>query len=235
MRNYRSKTGPFRERPFYSDNDIEAICTEALVSVDLYPATPEPIRIERFIERRFKITPKYEPLDDGILGLTVFGRNGVKEVIVSSKIDEDTNSVVAERRVRSTFAHEGGHGLFHAHLFALEASRKPLFGDHSDPEKPKVLCRDEGDQSSNNTYKGEWWEFQANKAIGALLMPKKLVEVAAEEFMVATGSFGFKQFNYANELYAIQALTNIFDVNAPVAKIRLRQLFPIQNVAQLTL
>ncbi len=231
MRNYRSKTGPFRERPFYSDSDIENICTDALTSVNLYPATPEPIRIERFIEQRFKVTPKYEPLDDGILGLTVFGRSGVKEVIVSSKIDEDSNTVVAERRVRSTLAHEGGHGLFHTHLFALAVGSKPLFGDHSDPEKPKVLCRDEGN-SSNKTYKGEWWEFQANKAIGALLMPKNLVEKAVEEFVVATGSLGFMQFDYTNESRAIQALAEIFDVNAPVAKIRLHQLFPVQATIQ---
>jgi hypothetical protein len=225
MRNYRSKTGPFRERPYFTDAEIESICTEALTSVNLYPSTPEPIRIERFIERRFNVTPKYEPLEEGLMGLTVFGSGGVKDVVVSSKIDEE-NSIVAERLIRSTLAHEGGHGLFHAHLFAL-ASSKPLFGDHSDPQKPKVLCRNEG-----KSYNGQWWEFQANKAIGALLMPKKLVEMGVEEFMVISGMMGFKQFDHSKNAQAIHLLTETFGVNAPVARIRLQELFPVQAVRQ---
>jgi hypothetical protein len=225
MHNYRAKTGPFRERPYFTDTEIESICTEALTSVGLYPSIPEPIRIERFIERRFKVTPKYEPLEDGVLGLTVFGRDGVKDVVVSSKIDEDS-SIVTERLIRSTLAHEGGHGLFHTHLFAL-ASSQPLFGDHSDPQKPKVLCRDEG-----KSYNGQWWEFQANKAIGALLMPKNLVEVAMEEFMVTSGMMGFKQFDHSKTAQAIHLLTEIFDANTPVARIRLQTLFPFQQVRQ---
>jgi hypothetical protein len=230
MRNYRSKTGPFRERPYFTDAEIENICAEALISVNLYPQNPEPIRIERFIERRFNVTPKYEPIEDGVLGLTVFGRDGVKDIIVSSKIDEE-NSVVGERRIRSTLAYEGGHGLFHTHLFAL-ASSKPLFGDHTDPHKPKVLCRDENDSALGNSYKGQWWEFQANKAIGALLMPKSLVELAVDEFMITSGMMGFKQFDNSKELRATQLLTETFAVNAPVARIRLRELFPIEKMKQ---
>lgn len=230
MRNYRSKTGPFRERPYFTDAEIETICTDALMSVNLYPQSPEPIRIERFIERRFNVTPKYESLDDGVLGLTVFGRDGVKDVIVSSKIDEE-NSVVGERRIRSTLAHEGGHGLFHTHLFALTSSN-PLFGDHTDPHKPKVLCRDENDSSLGKSYKGQWWEFQANKAIGALLMPKNLVEKAVEEFMVISGMMGFKQFDHSKYVQATQLLTETFEVNTPVARIRLRELFPIEKIKQ---
>lgn len=232
MRIYHSKKGPFRERPFYSDTDIENICRDALESVDLYPTEPGPIRIERFIEKRFQVTPIYtDKLDDGVLGMTVFGRTGVKEVMISSKVDEDSNTNVAGRRVRSTLAHEGGHGLFHTHLFAQEVGDTPLFGDLTDPNKPKVLCRDDGD-AFDRIYKGQWWEFQANRAIGSLLMPVRLVEHAIGNYMVEVGSMGFRQLDYSKEQIAIRELMDLFDVNAPVARIRLRQLFPVQNAGQ---
>jgi hypothetical protein len=232
MRNYRANRGPFRERPFFKDEEIEMICSDALRSVNLYPSEPEAIRIDRFIEKNFGVTPKYEPLEDGILGLTIFGKDGVKDVIVARNIDEE-NSVTSDRVVRSTMAHEGGHGLFHAHLFALEDSAKPLFGDHSDPSKPKVLCRDSKSAVGASTgYNGEWWEFQANKAIGALLMPRDLVEMALADLTIQSGLLGLKQFDYSREGEAISLLSEIFNVNNPVARIRLQQLFPVKFSSQ---
>ena len=35
-----------------------------------------------------------------------------------------------------------------------------------------------------------WWEFQANKAMGALLLPKALVGKAREPFLEAQGMLG---------------------------------------------
>jgi hypothetical protein len=58
---------------------------------------------------------------------------------------------------------------------------QPLFGDFSDPKKPKILCRDE--RSGGSAYRGQWWEYQANKAMGSLLMPEELVIEAAKPFL----------------------------------------------------
>jgi len=55
---------------------------------------------------------------------------------------EDEGTLAAERRIRSTLAHEAGHGLLHAHLFVLGKATQPLFGDSFRPNAPKVLCRD---------------------------------------------------------------------------------------------
>lgn len=231
MRTFRSKSGPFREQPYFTDGEIEATCSDALRSVELLPTNPEPIRIERFIEKYFHVTPEYEQLDEGILGLTVFSPEGVKAVYVSSKLDEEW-SQTSEHRVRSTFAHEAGHGLFHAHLFALSAG-EPLFGDQSDPHRPKVLCR-EGD-AANVGYSGQWWEFQANKAIGALLMPSSLVESVLETFLIAAGMLGFKQFDYSKEEDAVKLLSKTFNVSASVARIRVQQLYPLRSSKQLML
>ena len=229
MKNYRSNKGPFKERPYFTDEEIETTCIDALRGVDLLPSKPQPIRIDRFIEKHFKITASYQPLEKGVLGLTVFGKAGVKEIVVSSEIDEG-GTAASERLVRSTLAHEAGHGLFHTHLFAFDDLSTPLFGDQSDPAQPKVLCRDVGGvgrAASGRKYDGAWWEYQANKAIGALLLPKHLVVALVEEFCVPSGLLGLKEFDSTREREAVRLLMETFDVNAPVAEIRLRQLYPV--------
>lgn len=232
MKTIRAKHGPFTERPFYSDADIENMCSNELRAVDLYPRRPGPIRIDRFLEKRFKVVPHYEDLGEKILGMTIFSSAGVKAIIVSRALEED-GGTVAERRIRTTLAHEGGHAIFHTYLFALAMQEKSLFGDFSDPRSPKVLCRDEGEMS--NGYQGQWWEYQANRAIGSLLMPKALVEAALEKFLVVSGLLGCRSFDHSRRDEAIKLLVDIFDVNPVVAKMRLSELFPVSESRQLSL
>ncbi|HXL09018.1 MAG TPA: hypothetical protein VN966_02250 [Candidatus Bathyarchaeia archaeon] len=149
---------------------------------------------------------------------------------------EDEGSSAAERRIRSKLAHESGHGLLHAHLFVLEKGAQPLFGDHSDPNAPKVLCRDVPvGGTSTSRYDGQWWEFQANRAIGGLLMPKPLVDLALAPFLVSRGSFGGKSLDTSKRTEAEETLARLFDVNRSVARIRLEENYPQENDRQLTL
>lgn len=171
MKTFKAKSGPFLERPFYSDSDIEKICVSELSAIGLLPSVPEPIRIDRFIEKKFKVVPSYQDLGEGVLGLTRFTSHGVAEIIVSKQLD-DEGSEVAERRIRTTLGHEGGHGLLHTHLFVLAVNGQPLFGDFSDPQKPKILCRDE--RSSGSGYKGAWWPTKAVLTSSRLRVPRPL-------------------------------------------------------------
>ena len=111
MKTFKAKAGPFAERPFYTDADVETICSDELSKLGLLPNQPQPIRVDRFVERRF-VTPSYEDLGEGILGLTKFSAKGVAEIIVSIRLDAE-GSRVSGRRIRTTLAHEGGHGLLH--------------------------------------------------------------------------------------------------------------------------
>ena len=99
MRTYRARTGRFNERAYFKDEDIESICSTELQNVELLPGSPGPIRIDRFIEKRFWLQHQYEDLTDGILGLTVFGKKGVEAVIVARALD-DEGTKVADRRIR---------------------------------------------------------------------------------------------------------------------------------------
>jgi hypothetical protein len=224
MKTFQKQFGPFKEQPYFSDSEIENTCSDELSRMDLLPSQPTAIRIERFIEKRFKVTPSYEDLPAGVLGMTKFTKKGVAEIIIA-KFLEDEGSQTAERRIRTTLAHEAGHGLLHAYLFALESDEEPLFGDRNEPNKPKVMCRENS---------GQWWEFQANKAMGALLMPRKLTVEAATPFLTKAGSMGIQTIPENQRQLVERGLANTFDVNPIVAKIRLRVIFPA-NAHQMTL
>jgi len=236
MRTYRTKSGPFREADYYSEDEIDSLCLDELQKAGLLPSSPAPIRIDRFVEKRFDVTPQYDDLGDGVLGLTVFGPKGVQAVIVTRSLDEEKTQV-AERRIRSTIAHEAGHGLLHAHLFVLQAGGRPLFGDFSDPQSPKVLCRDTADSQGRQKarYDGRWWEFQANSVMGSLLLPRPLVEQALEPFLAERGSLGGKTLDNTRREEAARHLSQIFDTNPVVARLRLDRLYPTTNEMQLSL
>jgi hypothetical protein len=85
---------------------------DELIAAEILPNNPEPIRIDRFIEKKFGISAEYEDLGDGILGMTQFGSKGVARIIVARSLDEEGTEVAA-RQIRTTLAHEAGHGLLH--------------------------------------------------------------------------------------------------------------------------
>jgi hypothetical protein len=230
MKTFKAKAGPFAERTYYEDAEVEAICSDELAKLSLLPAQPQAIRIERFVEKRF-VPPRYEDLGQGMLGMIKFSAaapSGVSEIVVSSQLDEERGKV-SERRIRTTLAHEGGHGLLHTHLFVLNAdsSKRPLFGDFSEPDRPKILCRSE--------YKGEWWEFQANKAMACLLLPKRLIDLAIEPYLTKQGQLGLRALDRSSKSKAERELSELFDVNPVVVRLRLEQLYPEMTGGQLAL
>lgn len=236
MRTYRSNSGPFLEKPFYRPADFESICVDALRSVELFPASPSPVRIDRFIEKRFKVQPTYAPLPAGVLGFTRFGAKGVEEVVVSRALDEE-GTTAADRRLRTTLAHEGGHGLLHAHLFAFGVRPDSLFSGELDPNAPKILCRDDAQTGEDAEKKPpyRWWEYQANQAMGALLLPQSLVENALETLLEIRGLLGVRVLSAAKRESAMRLIAETFDVNPIVAKYRLEALYPPSAEQQLTL
>lgn len=233
MRTLRSRTGPSAERPYFTLDEIDRMCASELRAVGLYPSKPEPVRIERFIEKRFGVSPVYEELPDGVLGFTLFSQRGVKEVVISSAL-EGAEGTASERRLRSTLAHEGGHGLMHAHLFALGSKPSSLFGDKD--SSPTILCRDvAGESSTLRGYDGRWWEFQANSAIGGLLLPRSLVIDALEGLSEPIGSLGQLVLPATKMELAVAELAKIFNVNPAVARIRLGSVLPAGDQRQLRL
>jgi hypothetical protein len=184
---------PFLSKPFFPEARIERICTEALEAEGLMPTEPEAIRIDRFIEKRFAITIGYDDLQcrfgKGVMGACGFDRDGrVSEILLEITLEEE-GSKLAGKRVRSTAAHEGGHGLLHGALFAerYAAEEQMKQGIVKVDECAGVMhngfaCRNLGDAAPNGR-RFDWWEVQANMAMAALLLPRKLVDPFVREIM----------------------------------------------------
>src|SRR5262245_62148436 len=116
MKLINTTSGPFTKRLYIEYEEMDILCSNALQSVELLPNSPQPIRIERFIEKSVGITPEYVDLGPHVLGFSRFGPKGAEAVSISTRIDAD-GSKPAERRLNATLAHEAGHCLLHAPFF----------------------------------------------------------------------------------------------------------------------
>lgn len=230
MREFRTKEGRFPLRLMYDVKEIDDICLGALKQAKLLPPEPEAIKVDLFLEKYFEVPVLYEDLGEGVMGSTVFDSRGrVTGFTVAPWIEEEGTGV-AERRVRSTLAHEGGHGLLHPKLFMAEQTGS-LFGSTYEPVKAKnFLCRSSDivpGATGQPRYDGQWWEWQANRAIGGLLLPKPLLFKLVEP-LLQTGGFG-KVLPPEKRFKAESNISEVFDVNPVVARIRLQEMFPLDG------
>lgn len=235
MRTIARQSGPFEETLYFRPQEIDEMCLEALRVSGFLPSSPEPVNIERFVEKHFQCLIGYEDLPSGVLGYTAFSKTGkVIAVGVSSKIEEGTE--ISERRIRSTWAHEAGHCLMHAVLFMEMGSQNSLGLTGQQPSniiKDRILCRHEHiDASAKKSYNGLWWEWQANRAITAFLLPRHLVRKAIESSLVNASVTNSPKLPAERRRDVELAVAKVFEVNPVVARIRLGEMFP-NNDAQL--
>jgi hypothetical protein len=111
-----------------------------------------------------------------------------------------------------------------------EFDSRGLFDNDPDVSKTHVLCR----EPRQRKYDGRWWEFQANRAIGALLMPKEIFLKFMQQFLENRGTFSMPRLPHNRREEAIQAAAGLFEVNPAAAKVRVDLLFP-DTGGQLTL
>jgi hypothetical protein len=222
MRKVPTPSGPFPFQVYFDDlGEIDEICLEALKSQSLLPSKPAPIRIERFVEKQFRTPLRYEDLGPDNLGCTIFNSSGAVEAILVSRSLEEQNTTPARRRVRSTVAHEAGHGLLHGPLFIGDN-----FPDRGENQR-RILCRSEDILvETQRSYRGRWWEFQANQAIGSLLLPRLLVNAFLDQSGIEVGSSVSRSLTPAQRESLAKKAAVTFDVNPIVARIRLDSLFP---------
>ena len=235
MKTLMAATGPFSERPYFTHEEIDQLSIEELQAVGLYPNTPSPVRIERFIEKRFRLSPIYEDLPDDVLGYTRFGEDGVQAIVVSKALSEE-GTRVSEYRLSTTLGHEAGHGLLHSYLFALSAESQPLFND-DDVNPTKILCRNQGVlvPATKRRYDGRWWEYQANQCMSALLLPRALVVESVRPFVRIEGMMEIAVLPEGHREQAVRHVAEIFEVNPVVARIRIAELYPEGSERQMTL
>ena len=226
MRRVPTPSGPFPFQLYFEDlGEIDEICLEALKAQSLLPSRPEPIRIERFVEKQFKTALIYEDLGPEHLGCIIFNASGGVEAILVSRSLEEQSTIPARRRVRSTVAHEAGHGLLHGALF-VERDRPDLLSGAVGKNKRQILCRSEDILvDTQRSYGGRWWEFQANQAIGSLLLPRILVGAFLDQLGIEFASFRSAMLTPTQRESLERKAAVAFDVNPIVVRIRLDWFF----------
>ena len=221
MRKVPTPSGRFPFQLYFDDlGEIDDICLEALKKQSLLPPTPAPIRIERFVEKQFKTTLRYEDLGPDNLGCTIFNSSGAVDAILVARSLEEQNTIPARRRTRSTVAHEAGHGLLHGSLYIDDN-----FPDRGEKQR-RILCRSEDILvETKSSYRGRWWEFQANQAIGSLLLPRPLMDALLDESEIEIDSSETRILTPTQRESLAKKAAVTFDVNPIVARIRLDSLF----------
>ena len=221
MRKVPTPSGRFAFKLYFDDlGEIDEICLEALKKQSLLPSTPAPIRIERFVEKQFHAPLRYEDLGPDHLGCTIFTSSGTVQAILVSRFLEEQNTIPARRRARSTVAHEAGHGLLHGPLFIGDN-----FPDRGESQR-RILCRSEDILlETESSYRGRWWEFQANQAIGSLLLPRPLMNAFLDQSGIKLDSPGRSSLTPLQRESLAKKAAVIFDVNPIVVRIRLDSFF----------
>ena len=171
MKETRVASGPFLSRLWFEAHEFDDIAREKLKCHGLLPREPAPIDIELFVEVEFGFAYEFRNLGEDCLGLMNFSEKGPKSLFIHSKLDKPENPTV-NRRCRSTLAHECGHGLLHAGLFAelWESKRRT----NSFADSTRLITwqeRAENFDAEQKPTAKEWWEYQANQMISCLLLP----------------------------------------------------------------
>jgi hypothetical protein len=141
------------------------------------------VDIEALAEAHLKLPLDYSAdLPANVLGETRFVSGKPPKIFLNrdltgSAFDDDDASPGMVGRWRATLAHEIGHVLLHRYLFELDSMQRGLFSQSAQGQKTEAklmrcLKRDVGYGGRGGS---DWREVQANKAIGALLMPKPLI------------------------------------------------------------
>jgi len=191
------------------------------------------IDVDVVLLQAYAIDPDFVDLPDACVGRTVFEADGRYKVEVARGLaDEAERSAPARRRLRSTLAHECAHVALHSVLHPIGAGPS-LFEEMASPG-PAVMCRE---PSLDGAASGQWWEIQANKGMASLLMPRQIVGEQLRMWLASKGLESVEAAFAARRGEAlVRVLSELFDVNLPVAFYRLRDLgFVPRDVGQTTL
>lgn len=211
-------------RVFYEDREFDDIMDELRARAGSSVFAPgDGVDVYAVLEFGFGVAPDFVDLPTGVLGRTRFTLDGRFEVEVSRVLAEEAeHDRVARRRLRSTLAHECGHGALHSHLYVRDDQTLSLFPVDTARSAPPVLCR----QGVVGTrYAGEWWEFQANRGMTSLLLPRRLFAQHVEDICgKRKHSTVEAAVRDGDGEYLHRALADIFDVNGQMILYRFMDL-----------
>jgi hypothetical protein len=238
MRSWRDPASPWGKQIRFDDHEFEAMMDELRFRAGGTSFRQgHGIDVDLVMMRGIGAEPDFVELPPGILGRTLFREDGDVRIEISRALCEQAEfDVTARRRLRSTMAHECGHVACHRCLYIRDTESYSLFDDsmHDVTSRPEpIMCRS---VSIGRGYTGEWWEYQANQCMVALLLPKSLFVRAARAALEVKKANAFEELMRTGEAEAVvRALADDFDVSLSMTVLRLEALGFIPKANQGTL
>jgi hypothetical protein len=215
------ETGRIPVRPHFQPAEIDREC-EALVArflrerhgVVRFPLTTDDLTV--LVERETADLDLYADLEDethDTEGVTEFVPGERPSVRIARALSEDPRRT---HRLRTTLAHELGHVLLHGCLWTLDA---PPAAGRGAPVGINPRCRRATIERPDG---GDWLEWQAGYASGAVLMPAGAVARLVAQVHGEARSPVVAGGTLAGRLE--RRLARDFDVSLPAARLRLLKL-----------
>lgn len=224
MKRFRDFSVPARSRDWFTEAEFENTMDDLRAQAGEGVFTSrEGINVDLVLLKAYEVNPDFVDLPLGVLGRTTFYPDGRLHVEISRTLAEDAeHSLVARRRLRSTMAHECGHIAFHRHQFLVDGSQQTLFGSAA-PIAPTILCR--GEAIDDRVRHRDGREYQANRGMAALLLPRTLLTNHSAEVLKTAGFETLRDAVKRGKGEAIlRELCDIFDVSLQMMLYRVQDL-----------
>ncbi len=236
MRQYRGPDGSLRV--WFDPAEIDAVAEDELQRAGLLSTLDAPaVDVERFVEVHLQADlDPYAPLPEDVLGATEF-RPGLPPLVLVNKAlteaacDDPSPPRGARGRWRATLAHEAAHILLHRALSEPDPMQTPLLDTSSLEAAPVQLFRC---LKREVVFGGgsDWREFQANRCMAALLMPRSVFLKAVARAREQVGLFSEEPLRAETLPQVVRRLATWFDVSREAARIRLVELGLVRSPGQ---
>ena len=220
------KTGRFKKRPHYSQEELDVEC-EKIVQTFLnkkYGKYKLPISTDDLailIEQETEDFDSFCDLSEegeDVEGITYFTKNGKPTVKISTQLQQP----FLENRLRTTLTHEFFHVKFHDFLYQIE--NPPSLFDQTGSDvsvEPAHKCKR---NDIINAPQNDWMEWQAGYGCGAFLIPaSELQKVVTSVRGSLNLAFETIYANSSSGKTLISEVVSRFQTSKEAAKVRLLQ------------
>jgi hypothetical protein len=209
------------EPPFYSREYLEEVCERTLTEfcMETYgqELTPLPTDVlTQLLDRYTSTLNLYAELDDGINGVTtMFASERLPRVDIAAELSRQW---FRENRLRTTLAHELAHIILHSPLWRAQCMAVGQKGEALIAQ----ACRRE--TVEDNAPRSDRIEWQAGYICGALLMPKRRIDLLVGRFLSTRSNSPTLLVGSADAEELVERVTIGFRVSRLAARVRLGRL-----------
>jgi hypothetical protein len=180
--------------------------------------TPLPTdTLTQLLERHTSVLNLYARLHDGINGMTtMYGSDRRPRVDIAAELSRQW---FRENRLRTTLAHELAHVLLHSPLWRAQCMAAGQKGEALTAQ----ACRRETVEDNAPPH-GDRIEWQAGYICGALLMPKRRIDLLVGRFLSTRSGSQVLVADSADAEELVERVTIGFRVSRLAARVRLGRL-----------